>query len=102
MKPETVTVTLTLEQAEALVNAATCLSVAADGDIADLINIYTPGKTPDARDADTYKTHIAFLAIMAGAVLREAIEAADKRNPELQDFLHQIKMMRKRNVFDKR
>lgn len=100
MKPETVTITIPLEQAEALVSAATCLSVAASGDIATLVSVYTPEKTTAAREADHYRDYIASLAIMAAAVLRVAIDAADKRNPELQDFLHRVKMYRKHGVRD--
>jgi hypothetical protein len=92
---EKVTVTLTLEQAEALVDAATCLAVAADRDIADLISIYTPARGPETAASDRYKVNQANLAQSGAQLLRKELDGVYARDPELQDLLHRFKMHRK-------
>lgn len=93
---ERLTVVLTLEQAEALIDAATCLAVAADNDIADLINVYTPQRGAETTEADRYKTDQANIALSAAQLLRKLVDDVYKRDPAHQDFLHRLKINRRR------
>jgi hypothetical protein len=91
---ELITITVPLEQAEALVDATNCLSVAAEGDT-ELLKVYMPEGTPEAKESDRYRRHEAELAQTAAQVLHRKIDDAYKRNPEVQEMWHLFKMWRK-------
>jgi hypothetical protein len=92
---EQITITVSLEQAEAMIDAATCLATAADGNLSDLLHAFTPDSAPDSAASNHYKLEQARHALEGVAELRAGVAGAYKRDPELQDMLHAFKMRRK-------
>lgn len=92
---EQITITVSLEQAEALIEAATCMGIAADGNLKDLLSAFTPDTEPDSGEANRYRLEQARLAFEATTQLRVEVDHAYKRDPQLQDMLHALKMRRK-------
>jgi hypothetical protein len=78
---ETIKVEMTIEQAEAVVNAINCLHYAAEGD------------EENVRYA--YLLEVAECAQVIADQLRPQVDGAYKRNPRFQDMLHAFKMYRK-------
>jgi hypothetical protein len=92
---EQITITLSLEQAEAVVDAITCLTLAARGELDIVTATYAPdGKTDD------YRRSIADTALEVSATLQDEIVDAYRRNPDFQELLHRIKMHGKHGVPD--
>jgi hypothetical protein len=92
---ELITITVPLEQAEALVDATNCLSLAAEGKLDILNEAYAPENSPDSGPADAWRLRQAELASEAAHMMRPQIDDAYKRNPDVQEFLHRMKMHRK-------
>lgn len=93
-----ITITVSLAQAEALVEAANCTSLAAEGDLRSLIKCFTPAGITIAREADRMIVGQAELAQEVARMLHHEIDNAYKRDPEMQSFLHRFKMLRKRGL----
>lgn len=99
---EQITVTLTLGQAEAVLDAVTCMTLAAEGDVCMLTAAFMPH--PSVVDSsDNRLTYLSGMVALAGEVadmLGPEIISAYRRDPELQDFLHRVKMLRKYGTND--
>jgi hypothetical protein len=96
MRP-TITITLTYDQAQALVDAANCLADATEGNLAALTEVWLPHRhlDPDYAEADRWAHEQGVLAQAAAALLRPELDSALARDPRSQDLLHNLKMYRK-------
>jgi hypothetical protein len=95
---EYITITVSLEQASALIDAAKCASLAAEGHLDDVIKCFTPAGISLSRESDRFIREQAELAQEAADKLRPEIIKARSREPNLQDFLHRVRMLRKRGL----
>lgn len=99
---EQITISVSVAQAYALVDAITCLQLAADGDVSTLTQQFMPG--PDSADpsleGDACRYAVTELAFQVFDVLKPEIDAANARDPDLQEFLHRVKMLRKYDNLD--
>lgn len=89
-------ITLTYAQADALVLAACCFADCAEGNLASVLDTWMPTHGPDQGAANEMQIHEARLALEGADVLRPELDSARKRDPEIQDALHRLKMFRKR------
>jgi hypothetical protein len=92
---EQITITVSLRQAEAIVDAIVCAAVCASGDLSDLEN-WVPKDEPDSDESDESIRKIAALANEVATMLEREIEDAYKRDPDFQQMMHTLKMVRKR------
>jgi hypothetical protein len=95
---EQITITVSLEQAEAIVSAANCVHLCAEGHVAQLAGTWVPTGAPDSAEADRYIVAQAELADEVAQLLQPEIDAAYKRDPIMQQLLHSFKMMRKHGI----
>lgn len=98
---EQITITVSLEQAEAVVDAVTCMTLAAEGDVRALTEAFTPD--PAAVDTSQNRPYLDEKSALAGQVadmLAPEIIGAYRRDPGMQDFLHRMKMLRKYGGLD--
>lgn len=93
--PETIIIRLTVDQAEAVIDACNCASVAADGDVEGLRGAFMPSDAPEMGSANAMIARTAERAQEVAAMLRPEVEDSYKRNPEVQELLHRFKMARK-------
>lgn len=94
---EQITITVSLEQAEATIDAANCLDVAARGQVAEFHQAYVPSDGPDAAEANRYLLAMSRRAQEVAEMLRPEVKEAYKRDPLHQQMLHALKMYRKRH-----
>lgn len=94
--PEMVRLELTPAQAEALTDAANCLSAAAEGDLALIMNVYMPEATPLSGAADRFRLTLARHAQDVAQMVRAQLDDINKRDPDLQEAMHAFKMALKR------
>lgn len=92
---EQITITISLEQAEAIVDAANCMDLAAEEKLSDICRAYMPEGTTVSQAKDDYVRKVSELAQEVADMLRPEIDGANRRDPELQDVIHRVKMFRK-------
>jgi hypothetical protein len=92
---EQITITLSLRQAEAIVDAANCAAVCADGELTELFGTWIPKGEPDTEEADRHIREHAACAREVADMLEPEVEDAYKRDPTFQQAMHTLKMLRK-------
>jgi hypothetical protein len=97
---EQITITITIRQAEAIVDAANCAKVCAGGELTELFGTWIPKGEPDTVEADRYIRAQADIAREVVDLLEPEIEDAYKRDPDFQQAMHALKMMRKHGLLD--
>lgn len=94
---EQITITVSLEQAEALIDAANCLDTAARGNVAELHQAYVSSDGPDMAEANRYLLVMGRRAQEAAYMLRSEVNKIYKSDPIHQQMIHALKMYRKRH-----
>jgi hypothetical protein len=98
MSEEQITITVSLEQAEAIVSAANCTYLCAQAELTQLAGTWVPTSGPDSESANGYITYQAELADQVAQMLQPEIDDAYKRDPTMQQLLHALKMHRKHGM----
>jgi hypothetical protein len=94
---EQITITISVDQAEAVIDAINAMELLAEDKLPDIMSAYVPKKGPDDGASDRHLLLLAGLAQEVADMLRPEVEGAMRRDPEAQDIIHRIKMFRKYN-----